>query len=158
MNASRRDYFRQAELLQRLLGVLLGVGLLFMWLLSRAAWWWLELLCVIVLMACAGGIFVASAWWFTRRHPVISVFSDRLWFRGLREQVVMLRNVSAASLVEARMAGLPRRWIELSLGDALTDDAERLRIPLDVVQVEPGQLLELIRQRAALQREPAGTN
>jgi len=156
MDASRHDYFRNAELLQRLLGVLLGVGLLFMWLLSHAAWWWLELLCVAVLLACAGGIFVVSAWWFTRHHPVISVFDDRLWFRGLREQVVMLRNVGAARLVEARVVGLPRRWIELSLGDA-DDDDERLRIPLDVVDADAGELLELIGQRAALLREPAGT-
>lgn len=139
--------------MQRLLGAVLVVGLLFMWLLARAPWWWLELLCVVVLLACAGGVFVISAWWFTRHHPVISVFNDRLWFRGLREEVVMLRNVAAAELVEARVAGLPRRWIELTVGDA--DAAQRVRLALDVVRADPGELLELIRQRAALQRATA---
>jgi hypothetical protein len=158
MDASRRDYFRQAQLLKRLLGGLLAVGLAAMWLLSHAASWWLDLLCVSVLFGCAAGIFVVSAWLFTRQHPVISVFSDRLWFRGLREQVVMLRNVRDAQLVESRFAGLTRRAIELTLGNARDesdDDTESLRIALDAVEGDPAELLELIRQRAALVREQA---
>jgi hypothetical protein len=158
MDASRRDYFRQGELLQRALGVLLVVGLLAMWLLSQTQWWWLELLCVSLLLACGAGIFIVSAWLFTRQHPVISVFTDRLWLRGLRERVVMLRNVRDAQLVESRIAGFTRRSIELTLGNARDpddDDTERLLIALDAVQADPAELLELIGRRAALVREQA---
>ena len=84
MDATRRDYFRQAPLLQRQLGVLLGVGLLLSWLMSQSPWRWLELLCVALLWLCGAAIFVVSARLFTRHHPAISVFTDRLWFRGLR--------------------------------------------------------------------------
>lgn len=159
MDATRRDYFRQGRLLQRLLGALLAVGLAGMWLLSHALWWWLELLLVLVLMACSAGIFVVSAWLFTRQHPVISVFADRLWFRGLRERVVMLRNVREVQLVESRIAGWTRRWIELTLGDprddADPDGSENVRIALDAVEGDPAELLELIGQRAAALREQA---
>jgi hypothetical protein len=158
MDASRRDYFRQGELLKRALAVLLVAGLLGAWLLSYARWWWLELLCVSLLLVCGAGIFVVSAWLFTRQHPVISVFTDRLWFRGLREHVVMLRNVRDAQLVESSIAGFTRRWIELTLGNARDpddDDTDSLRIALDAVQADPMELLELIGQRAALVREQA---
>jgi len=114
-----------------------------------------------VLLAIAGGVFVASAWLFTRHHPAISVFGDRLWFRGLREQVVMLRNVRAAQLVESRIAGLPRRWIELTLGnprDPDDDDEESVRIALDAVEADPAELIELIGQRAASLREQAAAH
>ena len=157
MDASRHDYFRQAQPLQKQLGVLLVVGLIAMWLLSHASSRWFELLCVALLLACSGGICVVSAWLFTRHHPAISLFNDRLWFRGLREQVVMLRNVSDAQLVESRVAGWTRRWIRLRLGgagsDESDDDAEQLRIPLDAVEGDPDEMLALIRERAALQRE-----
>src|SRR5215467_10984099 len=113
MDANRRDYFRQATLLQRQLGVLLAAGLLLTALMSYAPWRWLELLCVALLWLCGAAIFVVSARLFTRHHPAISVFTDRLWFRGLREQVVMLRNVRDARLVESRIAGWTRRSIEL---------------------------------------------
>lgn len=158
MDATRRDYFRQAPLLQRQLGVLVVVGLLLTWLMSRATWRWLELLCVALLWLCGAAIFVVSARLFTRHHPAISVFADRLWFRGLREQVVMLRNVRAAQFVDAPIAGLPRRWIELTLGDPRDADvdAERVRIPLDTIEADIDEMLELIRQRAAQQRELAG--
>jgi hypothetical protein len=160
MDASRRDYFRQAQLLQKQLAALLVVGLVAMWLLSHASSRWFELLCVLLLLMCGAGIFVVSAWLFTHHHPAISLFNDRLWFRGLREQVVMLRNVSDAQLVESRIAGWTRRWIRLRLGDAGSgdaddDDVEQLRIPLDAVDGDPGEMLELIRERAALQREQA---
>jgi len=159
MDATRRDYFRQASLLQRQLGALVLIGLLLTWLMSRASSRWIELLCVALLWVCGAAIFVVSARWFTRHHPAISVFTDRLWFRGLREQVVMLRNVRAAELVEARIAGLPRRWIELTLGDprgrAGAADAESVRIPLDTIDADVPEMLELIRQRAAEQRELA---
>ena len=56
-------------------------------------------------VACGAAIFVVSARLFTRHHPAISVFSDRLWYRGLREEVVMLRNVRDAQVVESRLAG-----------------------------------------------------
>jgi hypothetical protein len=160
MDASRRDYFRQVRLLQKQLAVLLAAGLIVMWLLSHASSRWFELLCVLLLLVCSGGIFVVSAWLFTHHHPAISLFSDRLWFRGLREQVVMLRNVSDAELVESRVAGWTRRWIRLRLGDAGSggadhDEVEQLRIPLDAVEGDPGEMIELIRERAALQREQA---
>ena len=157
MDATRRDYFRQGPLLQRQLGVLLLIGLLLTWMMSRAASRWFELLCVALLWACGAAIFIVSARLFTRHHPAISVFTDRLWFRGLREQVVMLRNVRDAQVVDARIAGLPRRWIELSLADprGRDDDAdtESMRVPLDAIDGDAHEIVELIRQRAAEQRE-----
>jgi hypothetical protein len=161
MDPSRRDYFRQAQTLQRQLGALIIAGLLVSWLMSHATSGWLELLCVALLLACAAGLFIVSARLFTRHHPTISVFADRLWFRGLREQVVMLRNVSDAQLIDTRVAGLPWRFIELTLGsahggaDADDGELERMRIPLDAIDGDAHELLELIRQRAALQRELA---
>jgi hypothetical protein len=159
MDATRRDYFRQASLLQRQLGALVLAGLLLSWLMSRASSRWFELLCVALLWVCGAAIFVVSARWFTRHHPAISVFTDRLWFRGLREQVVMLRNVRDAQVVDVRIAGLPRRWIELTLGDPRGRDGgagdESVRIPLDTIDADVHEMLELIRQRAAEQRELA---
>jgi hypothetical protein len=159
MDATRRDYFRQASLLQRQLGMLVLAGLMLTWLMSRASSRWFELLCVALLWVSGAAIFVVSARWFTRHHPAISVFTDRLWFRGLREQVVMLRNVRDAQVVDARIAGLPRRWIELTLGDPRgRDDGvddESVRIPLDTIDADVHEMLELIRQRAAEQRELA---
>lgn len=159
MDATRRDYFRQASLLQRQLGALVLAGLLLTWMMSGASSRWLELLCVALLWVCGAAIFVVSARWFTRHHPAISVFTDRLWFRGLREQVVMLRNVRDAQVVDARIAGLPRRWIELTLGDprGRSDgvDDESVRIPLDTIDADVHEMVELIRQRAADQRELA---
>lgn len=157
MDATRRDYFRQVRLLQRQLGALLLVGLLITWLMSGASSRWFELLCVALLWACGAAIFVVSARLFTRHHPAISLFTDRLWYRGLREQVVMLRNVRDAQVVSARIAGVPRRWIELTLGDPrgrdVDDDGERVRVPLDTIDADVDEMLTLIRQRAALQRE-----
>src|SRR5215510_7199848 len=124
MDASRRDYFRQPQTLQRQLGVLLVAGLIVSWLMSHAASRWLELLCVAALLACGAGVFVVSARLFTRHHPTISLFSDRLWFRGLREQVVMLRNVRDARLVESHIAGWTRRSIWLRLDDTAARDAD----------------------------------
>ena len=157
MDASRRDYFRQAQTLQRQLVALLVAGLLVSWLMSHATSRWLELLCVALLLLCGAGLFIVSARLFTRHHPTISLFNDRLWFRGLREQVVMLRRVSDAQLVESRVAGWTRRSIQLRLGDsdAQDEDAEQLMIPLDAVEGDPDEMLGLIRERAALQREPA---
>jgi hypothetical protein len=156
MDAMRRDYFRQARLLQRQLGVLVLAGLLLTWLMSSVPWRWLELLCVALLWLCGAAIFVVSARLFTRHHAAISVFTDRLWFRGLREQVVMLRNVRDAQYVDERILGLPRRCIELTLGDPRGGhgvDAETVRVPLDSIEADVDELLELIRQRAAQQRE-----
>ncbi len=157
MDATRRDYFRQARLLQRQLGALLVVGLLLTWLASAAPWRWLELLCVALLWLCGAALFVVSARLFTRHHPAISVFNDRLWFRGLREQVVMLRNVRDANLVEARVVGVPWRFIELTLGDPRgrdsDTDSERVRVPLDTIEADGDEMLGLIRARAAEQRE-----
>jgi len=154
MDASRRDYFRRAQTLRWQLGALLLAGALVSWLMSHVASRWLELLCVALLLACGAGLFVVSARLFTHHHPTISVFNDRLWFRGLREQVVMLRHVSDAQLVESHIAGWTRRSILLRLGGADSDDeAEQLRVPLDAVEADPEEVLGLIRERAALQRE-----
>jgi hypothetical protein len=157
MDTTRRDYFREARLLQRQLAALVVVGLLFTWLASAAPWRWFELLCVVLLWLCGAAIFVVSARLFTRHHPAISVFNDRVWFRGLREQVVMLRNVRDAQAIEVRFAGLPRRFIELTLGDPhgrdIDLDAESVRIPLDSIDADLDEMLELIRARAAEQRE-----
>lgn len=155
MDASRRDYFRQAQTLQRQLGALLVAGALVSWLMSYATSRWLELLFVALLLLCGAGLFVVSARLFTRHHPTISLFSDRVWFRGLREQVVMLRHVSDARLVESHVAGWTRRSIQLQLGDSddADGDAEQLLIPLDAVEADPDEVLGLIRERAALQRE-----
>ena len=157
MDASRRDYFRQALALKRQLAALLAVGLLLSWVMSHVSARWLELACVALLLACGFGVFVVSARLFTRHHPTISLFSDRLWFRGLREQVVMLRNVSDARLVESHIAGWTRRSIRLQLDNAARhdadDDVEQLLVPLDTVEADPLEVLELIRERAALQRE-----
>jgi hypothetical protein len=157
MDASRRDYFRQARTLRRQLGALLVAGLLVNWLMSHAAWRWLELLCVALLLACTAGVFVVTARLFTRHYPTISLFSDRLWFRGLREQVVMLRRVSDAQLVESRVVGWTRRSIRLRLDESgshdADGDAEQLLIPLDAVEADPNEVLGLIRERSALQRE-----
>ena len=136
---------------------MLVAGLLVNWLMSHAAWRWLELLCVALLLACTAGVFVVTARLFTRHYPTISLFNDRLWFRGLREQVVMLRRVSDAQLVESHVAGWTRRSIQLRLdesgSDDADDDAEQLLIPLDAVDADPDEVLGLIRERAALQRE-----
>lgn len=161
MDATRRDYFRLAPTLQRQLAALLVAGLLLTALVSYAPWRWLELLCVALLWLCGAAIFVVSARLFTRHHPAISVFTDRLWFRGLREQVVMLRNVRDAQYVEARIAGLPWRFIELTLADPRQRnddvDAESVRVPLDTIDADVDEMLELIRQRARLQRELGST-
>jgi hypothetical protein len=57
------------------------------------------------------------------------------------------------------MAGLPWRFIELTLGSptggADDDGVEQVRIPLDAIDGDADEMLELIRQRAALQRELA---
>jgi hypothetical protein len=153
MDAARRDYFRQGHTLKRQLGALLVVGVLVSWLMAHASSSWLELLCTALLMACSFGLFIVSARLFTRHHPAISLFNDRLWFRGLREQVVMLRHVSDAQLVETRIAGFTRRAIALQLTDVPADEPEHVQVPLDAVEVDPIEMLELIRERAALQRE-----
>jgi len=153
MDASRRDYFRQARTLRWQLGTLLVTGVLVNWLMSLAPWGWLELLCVALLCLCAAGLSVVTARYFTRHHPTISLFNDRLWYRGLRERVVMLRNVRDARLVESHLAGWTRRSIQLQLDDADADEAEHVLIPLDAVAADADELLGLIRERAALQRE-----
>jgi len=154
MDASRRDYYRQAQVLQRQLAALLVFGVAVGWLMSNAVSRWLELLCVALLLLCGAGVFVVSARLFTRHHPTISLFNDRVWFRGLREQVVMLRNVRDARLVESRIVGWTRRAIRLQLADAGDDGAdEQVDIPLDAVEADPDEVLGLICERSALQRQ-----
>jgi len=151
MDASRRDYFREPRVLQRQLAALLVVGVAISVLMSYASSRWLELAGVALLMLCGAGVFIVSARLFTRHHPTISLFADRLWFRGLREEVVMLRNVRDARLVESRVAGWTRRAIQLRLnGDG---DAQRVTVPLDALDADPAEVVSLISERAAQQRQ-----
>lgn len=150
MDASRRDYFREPRVLQRQLAALLVAGVAISWLMSLAASSWLELAGAALLMLCGAGVFIVSARLFTRHHPTISLFADRLWFRGLREEVVMLRNVRDARLVESRVAGWTRRSIQLRLAG---DESEPISIALDAVAADPAEVVGLICERAALQRE-----
>jgi len=149
MDASRRDYFREPRVLQRQLAALLVAGVAISAAMSYATSSWLELAYVALLMLCGAGVFIVSARLFTRHHPTISLFADRLWFRGLREEVVMLRNVRDARLVESRVALWTRRSIQLHLAD---DDEAQVTVPLDAVDADPAEMLSLICERAALQR------
>jgi hypothetical protein len=110
---------------------------------------WLWAVCGLALLACGGGIFWVSGRIFTRHHPVISVFNDRVWSRGLHEQVVMLRNVDQVRRVERRRAGVRYDSIELDM----RDDDETVVIPLFNVECQPDELLQLIEARVQALRQ-----
>lgn len=131
---------------------LLVLGALIVWLMSLALPMWLWALCGLALLACSGGIFWVSGRIFTRHHPVVSVFKDRVWSRGLREQVVMLRNVSEARNAERRWAGIRYECIELDM----SDDDETVVIPLFNVECPPDELLQLIEERVESLRQETG--
>jgi hypothetical protein len=105
--------------------------------------WWLRWVGVLVLLACGLGLFAVSARWFTRDYPVLTLHGDRIAYRGLREQVVMLRNVAGAQVVERRRLGVTLCWLELEL----RDDDEPVRWPLWALQLVPDALLEAIAVR-----------
>lgn len=149
MKGSRHDYFyAQRPLLKQAAG-LLALGALIVWLMAQALPLWLWAVCGVALLACCGGIFWVSGRIFTRHHPVISVFNDRVWSRGLREQVVMLRNVGAVRHVQAQRAGIRLDRIELDL----RDDDETVVIPLFNVECAPEELLQLIDARVQALRQ-----
>lgn len=131
---------------------LLALGSLIVWLMSLALPLWLWALCGLALLACGGGVFWVSGRIFTRHHPVISVFNDRVWSRGLREQVVMLRNVHDVRRAERRWAGIRYECVELDMGD----DDETVVIPLFAVECPPDELLQLIEARVETLRQESG--
>jgi hypothetical protein len=154
MKGSRHDYFyAQRPLLIQLAG-LLALGALIVWLMSQALPMGLWAVCGVALLACGGGIFWVSGRLLTRHHPVISVFNDRVWTRGLREQVVMLRNVSEVRRTQRQRAGIRYECIELDL----RDDEETVVIPLFSVECAPDELRQLVEARVAALRQEAGAD
>lgn len=152
MKGSRHDYFyAQTPLLIQAAGLLV-LGVLIVWLMSLTLPMWLWAVCGLALLACGGGLFWVSGRILTRHHPVISVFNDRVWSRGLHEQVVMLRNVSEVRRVERRRAGIRCESIELDT----RDDDETVVIPLFNVECPPDELLQLIEARVATLRQEIG--
>lgn len=153
MKGSRHDYFyAQRPLLLQAAG-LVAAGVLIVWLMSQALPLWLWALCGMALLVCGGAIFWVSGRILTRHHPVISVFNDRVWSRGLHEQVVMLRNVGQVRRAERRRAGIRYDTIELDLRD---DDDETVVIPLFNVECRPDDLLQLIEARVQTLRQDLG--
>jgi hypothetical protein len=153
MRGSRHDYFYATRPLLAQAAGLLVLGALIVWLMSLALPLWLWALCGLVLLACGGGIFWVSGRIFTRHHPAISVFNDRVWSRGLREQVVMLRNVSEVRRAARRLAGIRCECIELDMSD---DDDETVVIPLFNVECPPDDLLQLVEARVEALRQEGG--
>ncbi len=149
MKGPRDDIYTATRPLIVQIAGLLMLGSLTAWLMSYAIPLWLWAIGGVLLLACGGGIFLASGRLLTRRHPVISVFSDRVWYRGLREQVVMLRNVTAVRSLSARRFGVNYPCIEIELGDD-----EPVRFVLWAVDCAGDELAELIASRAeTLQRD-----
>lgn len=151
MKGSRHDCFPATRPLLIQAAGLLGLGTLIVWLMSLALPLWLWALCGLLLLACGGGVFWVSGRLFTRHHPVISVFGDRVWTRGLDERVVMLRSVRSVRRVERRRAGLRYECIELDL-----DDDDAVSIALFNVACAPDELLQLIAERSEALRHAEG--
>jgi hypothetical protein len=154
MKGPRQDYFSAVRTLTlQLIGLLL-FGSAVAWGMSFALPLWLWAIGGVVLLACGAGVFLTSGRLLTRHHPVISVFGDRLWYRGVREQVIMLRNVREARHVRLRRAGLSVPCLELDL----LDDDEPLQLPLIAVDGDPDDLVALIMERVEVLRRdaPAG--
>jgi hypothetical protein len=143
MSASRIDYLTDPQPLLRFGAALFAVGIVIVALMSRGLPWWLWMPCAAVLLACGLGLFVVSSRWFTREYPVLSLHDDRIAYRGFREQVVMLRNLSGAQFGERRMLGLPVPVLELALRDA----DEPVVLPLWAVVVAPDELIGQIESR-----------
>lgn len=150
MSGPRVDILTDIQPLRRLCAALLLVGCVIAWLMALGLPWWLRWVGVLALLACGLGLFAVSARWFTRDYPVLTLHGDRIAYRGLREQVVMLRNVAGAQVVEQRRLGVTLPWLELDL----RDDDEPVRWPLWALQVVPDALLEAIAERVhALERD-----
>lgn len=150
MSGPRVDYHSDMQPLQRLGAALLLVGCIVAWALAIGLPWWLRSLGALVLLACGLGLFVVSARWFTREYPVLTLHADRIAYRGLRERVVMLRNLAGAQIIERRRFGVTLPWLELEM----RDDDEIVRWPLWALQVVPDALLEAIAARVrALERD-----
>lgn len=148
MKGPRDDFFSDTRLLSWQVAGLLAVGSLTAWLMSFALPLLLWAVGALVLLACGAGIFLASGRLLTRHHPVISVFGDRVWYRGFREQVIMLRNVSSVRHVRAQRFGLRFPCLELELAD----DVDPLVLPLVAVDCNPDDLVALIHARVELLR------
>jgi hypothetical protein len=146
MKGPRDDiYTATRPLILQVAGLLL-LGSLTAWTMSFADSSWARAIGGLLLLACGSGIFFASGRLLTRRHPVISVFSDRVWYRGLREQVVMLRNVTGVRAVRARRFGVPYSCIEMDL----SDDDEPVLFVLWAVDYPAAELANLIASRAEI--------
>lgn len=143
MKGPRDDYFSDTRMLTAQVAGLLALGALTAWLMSFALPLALWAVGAVVMLACGAGIFFASSRLLTHRHPVLSLFGDRLWYRGVREQVVMLRNVSQARHVRLRTYGLRVPCLELEL----VDDDEPIQLPLLAVDCNLDELVELIMAR-----------
>lgn len=148
MKGPRDDFYSDTRLLAWQVAGLLVVGSLIAWLMSFALPLLLWAVGALVLLACGVGIFLASSRLLTRHHPVLSVFGDRLWYRGFREQVIMLRNVSLARHVRAQRFGLRFPCLELEL----IDEIEPLTLPLVAVDCNADELAALIVARVDVLR------
>ncbi|MFO1219277.1 MAG: hypothetical protein U1E89_12950 [Burkholderiaceae bacterium] len=150
MPESRIDYHTDTQPLLRVGAALLAAGVVVAALMSRGAPWWLWLPGAAVLLACALGLFVVSARWFTRAYPVLSVHPDRIEYRGLRHQVLMLRNVAAAQVLDRRRLGVTVPVLEIEL----RDDDDAVEFPLWAVALDADALITQIGERVmALDRE-----
>lgn len=143
MSGPRVDVLTDTQPLLRLGAALLFVGVVVAWVMALGLPWWLRSLGALVLLACGLGLFAVSARWFTREYPVLTLHGDRIAYRGLREQVVMLRNLAGAQVVERRRLGVTLPWLELEM----RDDEEPVRWPLWALRVAPEALLEAIAER-----------
>ena len=148
MKGPRDDFFSDTRLLTWQVAGLLAFGSLTAWLMSFALPLLLWAVGALVLLACGAGIFLASGRLLTRHHPVLSVFGDRLWYRGFREQVIMLRNVSSVRHVRAKRFGLRFACLELEL----VDDVDPIALPLVAVDCNADDLVVLILSRVELLR------
>jgi hypothetical protein len=150
MPGPRVDYLTDPQPLLRLGVALLVAGSVVAAVMSLGVPWWLFALGALCLLACGLGLFVVSARWFTREHPVLTLHTDRLTYRGLREQVVMLRSLASAQVVDQRRFGVTVPWLVLERDD----DDEPVRWPLWALQLAPDALLEAITARVhALERD-----
>lgn len=151
MKGPRQDYFSATRTLTLQVVGMLVLGSLVAWGMSFALPLWLWAIGGVVLLGCGAGIFLTSGRLLTRHHPVLSLFGDRLWYRGLREQVIMLRNVRDARHVRLRRLGISVPCLELDL----IDDDEPVQLPLIAVDGDPDEMVGLIMDRAETLRRDA---